>query len=157
MGFKIGDKVIINPAVDRTSRFLGQVFVVSKAPTRANEVNYVMKPADGQGCGVKARKSMLLPFSETYSETADTAGGFCVNCQTSYAGTHTCTLPFEPSLKPGTLVTMKGKDGYFVVTGSNPQRHDAYRLSPLGGSDRYWKNVSRRSLTVIDVSRVIVA
>ena len=130
MKFAVNDKVIVND-----DRFPG-VWTVTKAPTRANEVNYTLTPADG-GRGLKIRGQYLLPFNGEEIPATGPIG-----------------IPYQPPLVTGTVVTVAGPGwagttNPYVVLDQNP--NGSAKLVMLGGDDyRYWKKVPRSFLTVIE-------
>ena len=117
-------------------------------PVKRNEVNYTLDDVNG-GQGLRARAEHLLPFTGEVPKP--------------FTGEHprrpvaqVTDVPITPNLWPGTVVRYAGKTGLFVVVASGT-RPNTYRVFPLGGSDRYWKNVPQRLLTVIDPAKITVA
>lgn len=132
--FAVSDKVIVNPA-----HFPGKypgVWIVRKVPAGARGVNYVLDPEHG-GRGLRVAGEHLLPASEA----PDTGNGSTVG------------VPYVPLElhNPGTVVNYKGQA--CVVTGTSANGH---RLFPLGGSDRYYRNVTSARFTVIPRESILV-
>jgi hypothetical protein len=131
--FQVDQKVIVRPEITR--KFPG-VWIVTKVPTRANEVNYVLEPVDG-GRGLRIHGEYLAPFTGETPSDAFT------------------TVPPPPRINPGAVGTIdnprwKGGPGPFVVLDQRPD--GSLRLVKLGGDPegRYWTKVSAAIFTVIE-------
>lgn len=144
----IGDRVIVDPAVARSSH-LGVVYRV----TRLLPVNVVVEPVDG-GRTMKINPGFLQPAPATEADTIEsTSSG------NASAGAAT-SASFQPPLEQGTVVTVAGPgwtrpaDQLYVVLRDSGGRVSVTRLG--GDNGRYWR-VNRRLLTVIDPARVRLA
>jgi hypothetical protein len=137
--FKIGDKVIINPRFDPAARYRGVICTVKKVPTRTNEVNYLLGRVGG-GRDLRARASMLLSHDETRAPGVPFVPD----------------APYEPRLRIGTVVLFSRVPGKLhVITGDYTD--GTYKLFELGGSDRFWRHVSRSYVDVVDVAHISIA
>jgi hypothetical protein len=131
--FKVDE--LVHPAAEFASLFpvalRNATLRVEKTPVGANGVNYTLMPVGG-GRGIKAPGHML--------EAGAAAG------PKSYAELVT-EIESTPILFPGTVVKVKGRgDALYVITADTAK---GYRAFPLGGSDRYLRNMPASVLTVV--------
>lgn len=122
--FKVGDKVKLRS--DVAGRWHGITFTIDKFLKKNVDLSSPHAPK-----GLRAPLHFLVPADQA-AEVA--------------------TIPFEPSLPQGTLVMFQGK--LYVVIAQNA-RSGRYRIVKLGGDGgRYYTNVVRSHMTVIDPVRV---
>ena len=131
-GWKVGDRVICNPA-EVSARYCGVVYTV----TSIARVNVVLTP-EGGGRGVRIHPSVLLP--------APAAAHAAVGARV--AG----MVDIPEPLSAGAVVTVasvrwKGDDGPYVVLRDDGDRT---QVAPLGGDgNRYWR-IPRVWITPLD-------
>lgn len=120
--FRIGDEVYIDPASATKPQWQGtwEVVKINQRTVRLTQVK------DGRPTFLTADKSLL--FKGQWPEGASPRFDVLDN----------------EWFDPGSVVTLRGKDGLFVVTGTSG---NGYRLFPLGGSSRYYRGVSARQIT----------
>lgn len=142
--FKVGDLFTVDPAL-YPAQCHGVVYRVESLPKGAKGVNYVGKPADGEGRGVRAPEYAMRPHDASAPAPEPTIG-----------------RPYVPLPEIATIVRVHGirnidPHDLYVVTGYPQRRVDAVRLIKVGGENgRYWKAVPLTALEVIEPSRIKV-
>ena len=134
MTFRVGAVVHLHPTYASAFPVSCQnvTYKVVKQPVGLNGVNYLCEPVDG-GVGLRAR-------------------GMCLQAGPAKKSPARPTMQkFQPSLMPGTLVTVGHIPGLWVVCAITAKGH---RIFPLGGSNRYYRNIERSALTVRSIANI---
>jgi len=110
----VGTEVVVEDA-----NFPG-IWIIRKV----NPKNYLLNPKSGVGRGLNAPHVIVRAATDADRETPQAPNGVI-------------GVPYRAPLALGTLVTAKGREGYFVVIADKGQRVNCAVLG--GDNDRYWR------------------
>lgn len=128
--WKVDDLVVVSEFSGFPAWANGVVYKITKRPARANEVNYVAKPASGVGRGLRGPAWAFARHDGPAPEIAPVVNIRC-----------------------GTVVRVLGKDGLFVVTKIDPAGTEATVLH-LNGDGTGYRGVALTRLAKVEVQEV---
>ena len=141
----INDIVTFAPEVGWPKKNMGMRLIVTKVPTRRNEVNFIVAPVDAEGNAIEGAQGFKGPAYAFIPATDDNAAA---------APAPRVHVPVSSIVFVGDDVPMY-PTGYYTVIGDVD--HERVRIMAIGGNGRSYYRAYAKHLTVIEPKDVLAA